>query len=99
MAITFAVESFNTTSQNYISRSLASNFYSKAPILALLGALTLGNQKKDSLEIGRPGSGEILSGGMVSPIQRKRLGTVNAYLPRVQGWETDNSIELDLYDD
>lgn len=99
MAITFAVTSWNTTSQNFISKSLMSNFYKKAPRLALLGALTLGNQNKTSLNIGRPGSGEILSGGMVAPIAVKKLGTVNGYIPRAQGFKTSNSTELDSYDD
>jgi hypothetical protein len=87
----FAAERFSTVAQNFISRGVASNFYKKAQFLAILGALTLGNQKKTSLDIGRPGSGEILSGGMVNPIQKKRLGTVNAYLPRVQKFTTSNS--------
>jgi hypothetical protein len=87
----FAAERFSTVAQNFISREVASNFYKKAQFLAILGALTLGNQKKTSLDIGRPNSGEILSGGIVNPIQKKRLGTVNAYLPRVQKFTTSNS--------
>lgn len=87
----FAIEGFSAVAQNWISRGVASNFYQKAPFLAVLGALTLGNQKKTSLEIGRPGSGEILSGGNISPIERKKLGTINAYIPRVQKFTTSNS--------
>lgn len=87
----FAVTGFSTVAQNFISREIASNFYKKCPFLAVLGALTIGNNNKDSLEIGRPGSGEILTGGIVSPIAKKRLGTVNAYLPRIQGFETSNT--------
>ncbi len=87
----FAITGFQTVAQNFISRQIASNFYKKCPLLSLLGALTIGNNKKDTLEIGRPDSGEILTGGIVSPIQKKRLGSVNAYLPRIQGFETNNS--------
>jgi hypothetical protein len=63
----FAVERFQTVAQNFISRGVASNFYKKAQFFAILGALTLGNRKDDMLSIGRPNSGEILSGGMVTP--------------------------------
>src|SRR4051794_4848341 len=92
MSITFPVSGFNTVAQNFISRGVASNFYSKSTFLAVLGALTLGkNKKKDMLSIGRPDGGEILTNGMVSEIQRKKLGTVNAYLPRVQGFSTSNT--------
>jgi hypothetical protein len=87
----FAVTGFSTVAQNFISRQIASNFYKKAPFLSVLGALTIGNNNKDSLEIGRPNSGEILTGGIISPLERKRLGSVNSYLPRVQLFETTNS--------
>jgi hypothetical protein len=89
--MTFAVEGFATVAQNYISKQVASNFYRKATFLAILGALTLGNQSKTSLEIGRPGSGEILTAANVSQVERKRLGTVNNYLPRIQKFQTSNS--------
>jgi hypothetical protein len=87
----FAITGFNTVAQNFISRQIASNFYKKAPYLAVLGALTIGNNNKDSLEIGRPGVGEILTGGLVSQVEKKRLGTINGYIPRIQGFETSNT--------
>lgn len=94
---TFAVEGFATLSQNYISKTIASNFYPKLPFMAALGALTLGNNNKDVLQIGRPGVGEILSGRVISPAERLTLGTVNAYLPRIQRFETSNTVKLTKY--
>src|SRR4051812_34698869 len=94
----FAVEGFATVAQNYISKGIASNFYAKAPLLAILGALTLGNNNKQSLEIGRVGVGEIVSGAMVSPAEKKRLGTVNAYLPRIQAFKTNNTKSMGVRD-
>lgn len=87
----FAYSGFSTVAQNYISRTVASNFYQKWPFGAALGALTLGNQNRKELQIGRPDSGEILSGGMISPIERINLGNVNWYQPRIQAFETSNS--------
>jgi hypothetical protein len=87
----YPVQKYQTYSQNYISRGIASNFYSRCTWLSLLGAMSLGNQKKDELEIGRPDSGEILSGANISPIERKNLGTINRYLARVQTFETSNT--------
>lgn len=87
----FAYEGFSTVAQNYLAKSVASNFYNKSPLLAVLGALSLGNQNRKELEIGRPNSGEILSGGMVSPIERLRLRSINSYCPRIQAFETSNT--------
>ena len=94
----FATEGFGAIAQNYISRGIASNFYPKLPFLALLGALTLGNNNKDVLQIGRPGVGEILSGKLISPAERLTLGSVNSYKPRIQRFETDNSKWMGAYD-
>jgi len=91
MAEAFAVLGFGTIAQNYISRGIASNFYPKLPFLSMLGALTLGNNNKDALEIGRPGTPEILSGRMISAAERLNLGSVNFYQPRIQRFETSNS--------
>jgi hypothetical protein len=87
----FAYSGFQTVAQNYISRQIASNFYQKAVLLALLGALTLGNNKKTSLQIGRPNSAEILSGKYLSPAEKKNLQGINEYLPRLQAFKTSNT--------
>lgn len=87
----WAVSGYSTVAQNFISRGVVSNFYKKAPFLAILGALTLGNQNKNSLEIGRPDTSEILAGARLDPLERKRLGTVNAYLARIQKFVTSNT--------
>lgn len=87
----FAVEGYQTVAQNFISRSIASNFYSKSALLAILGALTIGNQAKSSLEIGRPKSGEILSGKALSPAERMNLQGINEYQPRIQLFKTSNT--------
>ena len=93
----FAVEGFSTIAQNYISKGIASNFYPKLPFLSMLGALTLGNNNKDTLDIGRPGVGEILSGRQISVAEKLNLGRINSYLPRVQLFETSNSAWLSSY--
>src|SRR5690242_19401379 len=87
----FAVTRYATVAQNYISKQIASNFYAKAPFLALLGALTIGNNKKTSLEIGRPNSGEILSAKALSPAERKNLRGINEYVARIQGFKPNNT--------
>lgn len=94
----FAVSGFATVAQNFISRSISSNFYSKAPFLAILGALTIGNQRKNSLQIGRPNSAEILSGKTISPIEKKKLGSINSYMPRIQGFKTNNTKSMGVRD-
>lgn len=100
MALDFATSGFDSTCQKYIqSKSIASNFYKKSALAAILGALTMGNQNKDSLSIGRPGVGEILSGANIPAIERLRLGTINEYVPRIQGFKTQNTRELDVYDE
>lgn len=89
----FAVSGFASIAQDYISRGVASNFYNKLPFMAALGALTLGNNNKtDVLSIGRPNAGEILSARLISPAEKLKLGSVNAYHPRIQSFETSNSM-------
>lgn len=90
----FAVEGFQTISQNWISKGIASNWYKKAPLLAILAAvsLSLGNQNKtDGLSIGRPGSAEILAGKKISPAEKHNLQGINSYIPRIQGFKTNNT--------
>lgn len=87
----FKVSGFSAISQNYISPYVASNFYLKAPFLAALGMMTLGNNKKTSLNIGRPDSGEILSGTRLSAVRKKSLQGRNSYIPRAQGFKTNNT--------
>lgn len=87
----FALEGFQTRIQKHISKKISSNFYKKSVFLAILGALTLNNTKRDSLSIGRPDGGEILSGGEVSQVERKRLASVTAYVPRIQAYKTNNT--------
>lgn len=100
MALDLPSSGFDTVCQKYIqSRPIASNFYKKSALAAILGALTMGNNDKDSLSIGRPGTGEILSGAVIPPVEKLRLGSVNEYVPRIQGFKTQNTRELDVYDD
>src|SRR5690349_13023107 len=100
MALDIPISGFDSTCQKYIQSSpIASNFYKKSAYAAILGALTLGNNNKGSLDIGRPGVGEILSGANIPAIQRVQLGTINGYVPRIQGFKTQNTRELDVYDD
>src|SRR4051812_25868600 len=100
MALDVPSSGFDTVCQKYIqSRPIASNFYKKSSLGAILGALTMGNQNKDSLSIGRPGTGEILSGAVIPPVEKMRLGSINEYVPRLQGFKTQNTRELDVYDD
>lgn len=100
MALDIPTSGFDSVCQKYIqSRPIASNFYKKSALAAFLGGLTLGNQNKDSLSIGRPGTGEILSGADVPKAERMRLGSMNEYVPRIQGFKTQNTRELDVYDD
>jgi hypothetical protein len=100
MSISVPSSGFDAVCQKYIqSKPIASNFYKKSTYAAILGALTIGNQQKDSLSIGRPGIGEILSGANIPEIQRLRLGSINEYVPRIQGFKTQNTRELDVYDD
>ena len=89
----FALEGFQTRVQNYISKGVASSFYSKSTFLAILAAQTLNNNKKDILSIGRPDGGEILSGGEVSTVERKNIASAygKAYIPRIQGFKTNNT--------
>lgn len=94
----FAVTGFATVAQNWISKQIASNFYAKAPFLAILGALTIGNNAKTSLNIGRPDSGEILSGKMISVGEKKKLQGINSYLPRIQGFTTSNTKSMGVRD-
>lgn len=100
MAIDVPVSGFASTCQKYIqSSSIASNFYAMAPWAGFLKALQKGNNDKDSLSIGRGGSTEVLSGAELTPAQRLTIGTVNEYVPRIQGFKTQNTRELDVYDD
>lgn len=100
MALDFPISGFASTCQNYIqSKNIASNFYKKSALAAILGALTLGNQSKGSLDLGRPGVGEILSGAVIPEIEKLQLGTINGYVPRIQGFKTQNTRELDVYDE
>lgn len=100
MAIDVPVSGFASTCQKYIqSSSIATNFYSMAPWAAFLKALQIGNNDKDSLTLGRGGSTEVLSGAQLTPAQRMTIGTVNEYVPRIQGFKTQNTRELDVYDD
>lgn len=100
MALSVPSSGFDAVCQKYIqSRPIASNFYKKSPLAMILGALTMGNNNKDSLSIGRPGTGEILSGAVIPPVEKLRLGSVNEYVPRIQGFKTQNTRELDVYDD
>jgi len=86
----FPYSKYQTVAQNHISRGIASNFYPKLPFLSAMGVMTVGNNNKSSLEIGRP-SGEILSGKTISPAEKLNLGRINFYQPRIQRFETDNS--------
>lgn len=100
MALDIPSSGFDAVCQKYIqSRPIASNFYKKSALAAILGALTMGNNNKDSLSIGRPGTGEILSGAVIPPVQKMQLGSINEYVPRIQGFKTQNTRELDVYDD
>lgn len=87
----FALEGFQTRVQNHISKQISSSFYQKSTFLAVLAAQTLNQTKRDTLSIGRPDGGEILSGGEVSSVERKSLGDVKAYVPRIQGFKTNNT--------
>lgn len=93
----FAVSGFSTIAQNYISRQIASNFYKKAVFLAVLGALSIGNQKKTALNIGRPNSAEVLSGKAISPAQKLSLQGINEYVARIQSFKTTNTAALTSY--
>jgi hypothetical protein len=95
--VAFAIEGFQAVSQNHISKTIASNFYPKLTLASALGAITIGNNNKKPLEIGRP-KGEILAGKNVSPAEKLRLGTVNEYRPRIQRFETSNSKWMGKYD-
>lgn len=100
MALDIPSSGFDAVCQKYIqSRPIASNFYKKSALAAILGALTMGNNNKDSLNIGRPGTGEILSGAVIPPVEKLSLGSINEYVPRIQGFKTQNTRELDVYDD
>lgn len=100
MAIDVPISGFASTCQKYIqSSSIASNFYTMSPWAAFLKALQIGNNDKDSLSIGRGGSTEVLSGAKLTPAQRMTIGQVNEYVPRIQGFKTQNTRELDVYDD
>jgi hypothetical protein len=87
---TATLTGFQTLSQYYISKQIASAAYLKSPWLAVLAAMTLGNQRKNSLQIGRPNSGEILSGRAVSAIEKKGLAGINSYAARFQKFATNN---------
>lgn len=91
--MSFAVEGFAAIAQNYIPRTIASNFYARTTFLSALGAFSLGNQNKSVLEIGRPGNnaGAIFSGKAVNPADMLQLGTVNGYQPGIQRFAVDNS--------
>lgn len=99
----FAIEGFSSYSQNYIGKGINSNFYPKAVFIAILGALSLGNNDKQPLQIGRPGKMEILAGGkLVSPAEKldpEAAGFgANGYAPRSQLFETQNSKWMGRYD-
>lgn len=88
--MSFAVSGFAAIAQDYISKGVASNFYEKAPLLAVMAALTIGREKK-ALAIGRPGNGEILTGKGLSPAEKMSLSGINSYRPRIQGFKTSNT--------
>ena len=94
----FALSGFSTIAQNFISKSIASNFYPRLQLLSAIGAFTLTRNKKTSLNIGRPGCGEILSGKMITKAEVERLPAINGYQPRIQGFETSNSKWMGKYD-
>jgi hypothetical protein len=94
----FAVTGFATVAQNFISKGIASNFYSKLPLLAVLGALTIGNNKKTALQIGRPDAGEILSGKNISIGEKRSLEGINDYIARIQAFKTNNTVARTLRD-
>lgn len=83
--------------QNHISRGIASNFYPKLPFLTALGGMTLGNNNKKSLEIGRP-PGEILTGKMVPEWDQLSIDGYNFYQPRIQRFEVDNGKWMGEFD-
>ena len=74
-------EGFQAIAQNYISKGIASNYFIKSPLLAVMAGLTLENSKPTGLEIGRPGVGDVFSGTKLTKVERMALGGINAYLP------------------
>lgn len=94
----FAITGFKTVAQNWISRGIASNYYQKLPFLTMLAALSISRgNKTDPLEIGRP-DGKIYAGRLLSEGDLEDLQNFNAYQPRIQQFETDNSKWMGKYD-
>ncbi len=94
----FATEGFKAVAQDHISRNIASNFYNKLPFLAALGSFTVTRNKKTPVNIGRPDEGTILTGAVLSPGDMMNVQNFNAYKPRIQRFETNNSKWMAKYD-
>lgn len=76
-------EGFQALAQSYISEGIASNYYLREPLLALMAALS-GAPKPTALEIGRPSAPQVFAGTKLSNIQRMDLASINSYRPQFQ---------------
>ncbi len=86
----YAVEGFGAVAQDYISRTCASTWYQKDPLLTLL-ALKAGKDNMGGLQIGRSGYGEWLRGVPINPMRKMNIQGINSYRPRIQQFVTSNT--------
>lgn len=92
----FAVEGFASIAQNYITGTVASNFYPRLPFVSAMAAFTISRNPKTSVNIGRPDGDKLwksqfLHGGTVTPAMREQIDTANAIEVPIQRFETSNS--------